>query len=442
MTMNEPTRGPYRREVEALAEQTPAPPKRGEPGWVVDTRGAVRELRWWDGRTWSSKIWRNPAKRADGGNDTIRGPLRREVADLEEPNPIGARRGSTGWFVDPRNVSQLRWWAGGGWTSKVWVAPATENAEERSTEPGRRIGEILAKCPTCQTRNVEAAAELRTIRGYILYCTMGTTWAVGCRDCVAVETRRVAGRNMLTGWWSFPWGLTTPFIVIGNLLRGLMPQKGALRKFSKESGVDLGRYTVGEDYLTTEERQMITALLLAAGRIGEVSGRPAIPMAAVLFVEEYILENEVPRRYFTKLGAANSAVIEGIEKDLLLLFLRLIAKSIQETGGIEDSIRAEYASIVSGFGINIRIEELLGGTGNQDRRREETGPGGTGDGPYRVLGLQSTASLNEVKKRHRELILRHHPDRAQAEGRDVGEATRRTQAINEAYREILQTFGT
>lgn len=187
---------------------------------------------------------------------------------------------------------------------------------------------------------------------------------------------------------------------------------------------------------------MITALLLAAGRIGEVSGRPAISMGAVLFVEEYILENEVPRRHFTKLGAATSAVIEGIEKDLLFLFLRLIAKSIQETGGIEESIRTEYSSIVSGFGINVRIEELLGGTGKRDHRREKTGSEETGDGPYLVLGLGSTASLNEVKKRHRELILRHHPDRAQAEGRDVGEATRRTQAINEAYREILQKFGT
>lgn len=53
-------------------------------------------------------------------------------------------------------------------------------------------------------------------------------------------------------------------------------------------------------------------------------------------------------------------------------------------------------------------------------------------GPFLALGLTASASREEVKARHRELALRHHPDR----GGDAGEF-RRVQAAYEAALVIL-----
>lgn len=59
--------------------------------------------------------------------------------------------------------------------------------------------------------------------------------------------------------------------------------------------------------------------------------------------------------------------------------------------------------------------------------------------PYRVLGLPMHASLEEIRRRRRELLREHHPDRLMARGvppEFVRIATERMAAINAAYDEI------
>lgn len=421
-------RGPYRKEVEDLYSNEPCVPGKA-PGWFVDTRDG-RKLRWWDGKTWTSKVW--------GGERTVRAPLPRELADLGKRRPYGPSEGVEGWFVDPRNVSRLRWWDGANWAARTWTKDGAA-AENSAT---RERGRIEASCPTCEGGHVEAAAELKTIRGYLVYCTVGAIWAVGCKTCVSKEARRVAGRNMLTGWWSFPWGLTTPVVVIGNIWRGFFPMRRALDKFAQESGIDLDKFTVGEDGMTPEERNMITVLLLAAGRLGESGRRPAIVVAAVEFAEKSILAAPVPRERISALGEAGSATLDGIEREVLLAYLRILARAIEETGEVGDVLVAELRALCTDFGVGIRVEELLSMPRDGRGGRAEPRSGRPGaEEPYKKLGLGPEASLREVKERHRELVLRHHPDRAQARGGDVVEATRRTQEVNQAYQEILRALG-
>ena len=54
-----------------------------------------------------------------------------------------------------------------------------------------------------------------------------------------------------------------------------------------------------------------------------------------------------------------------------------------------------------------------------------------------LLGVAPNASALELRARYRELMLKFHPDHAEAAGMDVGEATRQTQKINDAYRLLL-----
>ncbi|MCA3555576.1 DnaJ family molecular chaperone [Aestuariivirga sp.] len=63
------------------------------------------------------------------------------------------------------------------------------------------------------------------------------------------------------------------------------------------------------------------------------------------------------------------------------------------------------------------------------------------DDPYLILGLPGDAPLEDVRKRYRDLVREHHPDRHIAAGvpeEMVEIATRRLQKINEAYSRIME----
>jgi DnaJ like chaperone protein len=63
------------------------------------------------------------------------------------------------------------------------------------------------------------------------------------------------------------------------------------------------------------------------------------------------------------------------------------------------------------------------------------------DDPFLILGLSPGASPDEVRRRYRDLVREHHPDRHIAAGvpeEMVEVATRRLQKINEAYDRIME----
>ena len=56
--------------------------------------------------------------------------------------------------------------------------------------------------------------------------------------------------------------------------------------------------------------------------------------------------------------------------------------------------------------------------------------------PYRVLGLEKTATLEEVKQRYRELLIKLHPDTAGFQGTEF-----LLQMVLAAYRQITKDRG-
>jgi DnaJ like chaperone protein len=66
------------------------------------------------------------------------------------------------------------------------------------------------------------------------------------------------------------------------------------------------------------------------------------------------------------------------------------------------------------------------------------------ESPYSVLGIEPTASDEEVRRRYRELVAKDHPDKLM--GRGVPEemiviATRKLAAVNSAYDRICKERG-
>jgi len=97
------------------------------------------------------------------------------------------------------------------------------------------------------------------------------------------------------------------------------------------------------------------------------------------------------------------------------------------------------------------LEEFLktGNSTSQSSYRRESSysysSGGTSQGDillqkaYMVLGVSSQATMDEIKIRHKELLRKHHPDRHAGDDSKVAEATKKTQAINEAFQLIKKS---
>ena len=91
---------------------------------------------------------------------------------------------------------------------------------------------------------------------------------------------------------------------------------------------------------------------------------------------------------------------------------------------LRDAFNPEgFLRFVAGMGIDLsRIPSLVGQQGGFDA--------------YRILGLEKTATDEEVKKRYRELLLKLHPDTAGIRGTDF-----LLQMMLAAYQQIAKERG-
>ena len=106
--------------------------------------------------------------------------------------------------------------------------------------------------------------------------------------------------------------------------------------------------------------------------------------------------------------------------------LRLISQYL----GISQS---DYTSI---------YERHVGYSGYSDRSRQSGGTGRSSSyskDPYRVLGLDSNATDDEVRKAYRKMAMKYHPDRVAGMSEEMQRnAAEQMKEINQAYDEIKQ----
>lgn len=215
-------------------------------------------------------------------------------------------------------------------------------------------------------------------------------------------------------------------------------------------GVCFARFALevayGDGHLSQQELQGILAFFRGAGRgyqehIREVLEQDLAHPESIDW--EYNLQ-EARRvlakpawREFTPIlfdGLLSISLADGI---LSQTELRIIYRIMQDLGWSRERCEAMFHSRGgSGFGGS----EGTGGTGRRDtspsdgaRRMAEA---------FQVLGLESGTPREEVRKRYRQLVREHHPDRYATMGEEMQKtATRRFQAIQEAWEYLDRNMG-
>jgi len=156
------------------------------------------------------------------------------------------------------------------------------------------------------------------------------------------------------------------------------------------------------DCLRLEDAQRQMAIrLFSAAKDSETSYRDYAIQFASFFQHSKALREQVLTLLY-QVAAADKVLHEGE---------RVILEDVSQIFGFSDAQE-------------LAIKELFFSSAESD---------------YRILGVDASAPLDEIKKRYRELALEHHPDKLMASGMPeefVEAATHKLQLINRAYDNI------
>jgi len=140
-------------------------------------------------------------------------------------------------------------------------------------------------------------------------------------------------------------------------------------------------------------------------------------------------------------------VLTATERETLFYWGCLVAFADR---GFNDAEHAALQAVATGFGIPgqharrlfLHAKHRAVGTGDDDAGGQRAQrPAAAANGRERaleILGLGPRATPVEIRRRHRELVRKHHPDaHAHLGPRAASEATERFREIQAAYEELL-----
>lgn len=311
-----------------------------------------------------------------------------------------------------------------------------------------RPGTYRILCPHCGNRQVDTAKRIRIIRGYVLFARHGHITMIGCSTCVAGEVKKQLWINLAAGWWCFPWGVFTPFVVVQNIFAILSSGSDQqLEQALRRAGVDPDDVRVDARGFTGEQRRMLDAAYAVLGRAiladGRIDPRELDLACAIIeqltghrigrdeIVDSLLLSDpasvrfdlfDVSYRVALLRMAADVATIDGVLATSEVEYLRRVARALD----LEDKV----------------IEGLLREIRGEDRA-------GSGAGRYdgdlaralECLEVSNPHDILAIKAAYRRMMLRYHPDRAGSGAETQAHYLRMAQEINWAYDYLLRYAG-
>jgi len=138
----------------------------------------------------------------------------------------------------------------------------------------------------------------------------------------------------------------------------------------------------------------------------------------------------------------------GDRAELARAFVQIQLQAALGAGPIDTYKRQLLWSVASALRVSraelAQIESLLRAHGRGEQRAAARSEAEAVEQAYRVLGLASQASNDEIKKAYRRLMSRHHPDKLVARGLPesmAGVAEQKTHEVRSAYEKLRAQRG-
>jgi DnaJ-domain-containing protein 1 len=192
--------------------------------------------------------------------------------------------------------------------------------------------------------------------------------------------------------------------------------------------------------MTGDERRVIWAVLTYTARLAGRGAPNAVRHAGARIVVQLSGSRVSQESALAGIDdAMNHAVTtDAFDAETRLLLLRATAALCEAAGGLSDALVAEACAISRELGFDAEtMRQLLGISQPGASGALPSTPDGDTDAACAVLGVSLSASVFEIKKRYRALLIQFHPDHAASNGIDEATATDMTQKINLAYEVLM-----
>lgn len=233
---------------------------------------------------------------------------------------------------------------------------------------------IDVPCPHCGERPIEQAAKAYGVTGFLIAYRLKRRTHVGCGRCTRRKCWGSAAKTAVTGWWSISCIIINPFLIVWDLLRGLVnrgPTEG-LVSLLEESGVavsflpDAAAYDpdthVDDELLVNGLVKLGCAVMLADEDAGdaeaavirdELAGLAPERSAAELeeLIEETAQTNPQPEDVADALG--NVLTLEG-QNAAVGLATRVAAAD----GDIDEREVSMIEDLAGALGMDVSAEEV------------------------------------------------------------------------------------
>jgi DnaJ-domain-containing protein 1 len=373
---------------------------------------------------------------------------------------FAVRRSRAGLIASTFLSFNILWWiANAIYIRNRWSELKPEKRRSQRSEPGQqsrtsntertgsrreggfnRPAEYAIDCPICNSAPVSDVRTVWFLWGMLLVARYGHRTFVGCQSCVRRESFKSLIISGLAGWWCFPWGLGTPFIIVQNLWETCRPTSPrAVEDTLRKVGMNPDDLKLDALGFTRIQRRLIdiTAYVLNSAIWADGVGDPREHARALSILQQISAGKLTPEQAAARLasvrqweGKLNQLSFE-MRQTLLTIALDVVTAdgviSLPEMAMLHElAERLEFPPS--------SVDELLNRSSRNDSAADDRTQGNFFGADISkaatILGVRSDSSLIEIQSAWRQVILRYHPDRAAGDTEKQRDFTHRSQEIN------------